>query len=136
MKNTSERARRDALAPEPKCLRISCVPLGWSRADLLDSLRKLDQSLEQWADGDDRLSLYPAPCGSTQTALLCSNRCTELQPADPTKPKYVPIHDKISGKLDILIDRNFYNLTPLNVPEGEIVAESVYPLSRGLLLGC
>jgi len=100
-----------------KCFRISGVPAYWTYDQLLEGLRSLDPSFPR----DHRLSLYPACCGPTQTALLNLDMCTEyFARLRPNKFNYA----KITG-VTVGIDDHFYNLTPLNKPKGEILAECV-----------
>jgi hypothetical protein len=99
------------------CFRISNVPPMWSEAELVRAFQSSDDSLDL-ATSQYRLSLYPACSGSSQTAILnlqCPGRSWNLQSNE----------DKLirrEGK-DIVMDRHFYGLTPLNTPEDEIVAE-------------
>jgi hypothetical protein len=104
---------------QPKCFRISGVPLTWSADDLFDAILAIDPSL---AHQNYRPSLYPACCSSTQTALLNLDPCTEhLQ-----QQNHLQVSATASRTAALLtIDSHFYNLTPLNVPEGEVVAELV-----------
>jgi hypothetical protein len=102
--------------PTPKCFRIANVPSDWSTAQLVHALRTIDSFLEQNLE----LSLYPACCGPTQTALLNLSTCTRyFQDLKPNEFNYVKT---LEGIL-LVIDSHFYNLTPLNTPEGYIIAE-------------
>jgi hypothetical protein len=99
------------------CFRISNVPPTWNEAELLQAFQTSDDSLDL-ATGQYRLSFHPACSGSSQTALLnvqCPRCSWNIQSNE----------DKLirSGGSDIVMDRHFYGLTPLNTPEGEIVAE-------------
>jgi hypothetical protein len=97
------------------CFRIANVPCTWSKERLITALLTVDPSL----DKTSQLSLYPACCGTTQTALLNQATCTEyFQTLKPNKYNYVKTSDGI-----LVIDSHFYDLTPLNNPKGEIVAE-------------
>ena len=102
----------------PVCFRISNVPPMWNEDDLLRAILSSDDSLDL-ATGQYQLSLYPACTGSSQMALLNvqSPGCSwNLQSNE----------DKLirrGGGSAIVMDRHFYGLTPLNTPEGEIVAE-------------
>jgi len=100
------------------CVRISGVPLNWNENDLFDVLEAIDPSLTH----TQRPSLYPACSDSTQTALLNLDYCPEyFQHA-----KYHQVPESTSRTAaHLAIDSNFYNLTPLNIPEGEIIAELV-----------
>ena len=99
------------------CFRISNVPPMWNEGDLLQAFQSSDDSLDL-ATGQYRLSFYPACSGSSRTALLNlqSPECSwNLQ---SNKDQLI----RREGS-DIVIDRHFHGLTPLNTPEGEIVAE-------------
>jgi hypothetical protein len=107
-------------SPGPKCFRIANVPSAWSKDDLFNSLREIDPSLEQGC----QLWLYPACYGSTQTALLNLRTCTEyFQRLNPNDFNYVSTSDET----DLVIDSTFYDLTPLNSPGDEVVAELALP---------
>lgn len=103
-----------------QCLRIQNVPLAWSEDDLLDCLRKAHPSLNS-LDADE-LSLYPA-CSSSapsQTALLNSEEpLAFFEPLKHNKCIYIPV----SRRTRLEVDSHFAALTPLNTPEGKIVAE-------------
>jgi hypothetical protein len=108
--------------PPPMCYRISSIPCSWNENDLFNALHASDLSLTRQGY---QLSLYPAcytlhpVCYTdTKTALLILDPCVEhLQ-----YPKHVLVSN---GTICLTIDSDFYSLTPLNVPEGEIVAELV-----------
>jgi len=107
-----------------KCFRIANVPSTWSYDHLLNSLRKIDPSLEQKDKYEYQLTLYPACYGSTQTALLNLHTCTEyFQKLKPDDFNFV----STPGRVDLVIDSHFYDLTPLNSPGDEVVAELVLP---------
>ena len=108
-------------AAKPKlasvCFRISNVPPTWNEGEILQAFQSSDGSLDQATD-QYRLSFYPACSGSSQTALLdlqCPGYLWNLQSNEDKL-----IHREGS---DIVMDRHFHGLTPLNTPEGEIVAE-------------
>jgi hypothetical protein len=103
------------------CVRISKVPKDWSAADLLDALQVTDPSLK---DTNHNISLYPACNGDTQTALLSlDTRGKTFKGLEPNKVTHVLVNAASGSAIDLEIDYRFYGLTPLNVPEGEIVAE-------------
>lgn len=109
-----------------QCLRIQNVPREWSQDDLLDYLRNLDTSLGNL--DASALSLYPACAGPTQTALLNPEEPLAYFMPLRTKPSmYLPVMSERPGRkvCHLEIDSHFSALTPLNAPEGEIVAESV-----------
>jgi len=107
---------------EPKCFRIANVPSSWSKDTLLTTLKWIDPFL---ADQNVKLSLYPACSYSiqTQVALINLRRCTEyfrLLKSDRFN------YEELSDGTLLVIDSHFYDLTPLNSPEGDIVAEFVH----------
>lgn len=104
----------------PMCFRIANVPSTWSETDLVEALNSISTgpSLEQTF----QLSLYPACCGYTQTALLSLATCTQyFQDLERNVVNHVKTPD---GTL-LAIDSHFYGMTPLNEPKDDIVAESV-----------
>jgi len=107
---------------KPKCFRIANVPPNWSHDNLLNSLQTIDPSLQQMDRDEYQLSLYPSCYGSTQTALLNLRHCTEyfrqLKLNDFNYPS-------ASSGAELVIDSHFYDLTPLNSPRDEVVAELV-----------
>jgi hypothetical protein len=107
-----------AAKPQPAvCFRISNVPPMWNKAELLQAFQSSDDSLDL-ATSQYRLSFYPACSGPSQTAILnlqYPGRSWNLQ---SNENKLI----RREGK-DIVVDRHFYGLTPLNTPEDEIVAE-------------
>jgi hypothetical protein len=107
--------------PTQKYFRIANVPPNWKQDDLLRFLEKIDPSLE--LKNEDRLSLYPACYGRTQTALLNLCSCTEFfQQLKSNGFSYV----RTPNWTDLVIDSHFYDLTLLYSPENEIVAELVW----------
>jgi len=103
----------------PKCFRISNVPSDWNEDMLFAALETIDPFLDRL---NLQLSLYPACCGASQTALLNLGVCTEyfLQLLSGSSN-----HISIPGKVVLVIDSEFYDLTPLNSPGDEVVAELV-----------
>jgi hypothetical protein len=107
-----------------KCFRIANVPSSWDTDKLLTTLKSIDPFL---GDQNVELSLYPACSDSIQTqiALLSLRNSTEyfrrLRPNDFN-------YEEISDGTVLVIDSHFYDLTPLNFPKGDIVAELVYQL--------
>ena len=98
----------------PVCFRISNVPPMWNEGDLRQAFHdSLGLATSQY-----QLSFYPACSGSSRTALLklqCPGSSCNLL---PNEDNLIRREDS-----DIVIDRHFHGLTPLNTPEGEIVAE-------------
>jgi len=107
---------------EPKCFRIANVPSSWSKDKLLTTLKSIDPFL---VSKNVELSLYPACSDSTQTqiALLNLRNCTEY--FRRLKSNDFNYKEALDGAL-LVIDSHFYDLTPLNSPEGDIVAEFVH----------
>jgi hypothetical protein len=93
------------------------VPSDWNEVKFLNILKQIDPFLEQ----NPQLSLYPACCGPTKTALLNLRACTAyFQNLKSNDFNYVTFEGTL-----LVIDSHFFDLTPLNTPEGEIYAESV-----------
>jgi hypothetical protein len=98
------------------CFRITNVPQEWNRKKLLDALMEVDPVLQHL---NFQISLYPCVDSSqTQTALLNLETCTEYF----VKSDHSNYLTMSNGTL-LVFDSHFYDLTPLNSPEGEIVAE-------------
>jgi len=115
------------LHPLPKCFRIRNIPQNWNEDDLQNTLKLFacDQCPTR------QLSLYPSCYDSTKTALLNLNACSKHLEL----PGYLLVRGSVDGTTPIylVIDSNFHNLTPLNDPKSEIVAEYVFPaLSKSL----
>jgi len=99
-------------------LRINGIPFNWTRDRLLAALGNVfsiypNQALD--------VSLYPGCVGTDQVALL------HLEG---------PQHNYMrtfSGPV-LSINHQFYGLTPLNAPEGDIVAESVTSIALDYLM--
>ncbi|KAF8530881.1 hypothetical protein BDD12DRAFT_914734 [Trichophaea hybrida] len=103
----------------PKCFRISGLPLSWSENDLFDALHDNDPSLTRQSY---RPSLYPACFGSKQTALLYLDPSTEHLHSH----NHLQVSESASRTATVLtIDSDFHNLTPLNDPKGDIVADVI-----------
>jgi hypothetical protein len=115
----------------PKCFRITNVPPGWNKDDLLESLQKCDPSLGHL---DVPVSLFPACWDkASQTALLNFKTCPPFfQRIGPDDTTHLSIKDEISDETVVLsVDCHFLDFTPLNKPEGDIVAEFVYYFAKG-----
>jgi len=105
------------------CFRISNVPEEWSKEKLLQILEQLEgPNSSDHPTG--RLWLYPACCDSSQTALWSCTQSRALHDLGLEKKKYIPLEEEDD---DLVIDRHFYGLTPLNTPDPEngIVADIV-----------
>ncbi|KAF8534445.1 hypothetical protein BDD12DRAFT_895913 [Trichophaea hybrida] len=103
--------------PQPKYFRISGVPSTWNEDDLFGALLTIVPSLTRQYY---RPSLYPACSRSTQTAVLNLGPFT----AHLQQQNHLEVSDPPS-KTYLQIDSDFYNLTPLNVPIGEVVADVI-----------
>jgi hypothetical protein len=119
---------RSASNPGPKCFRITNIPPEWSKDDLVESLRDIQPPLGHF---DGLVSLYSACCDTTsQTALLNLNTFPEFfQGIGPDDTKHLKVQcrgQSLDETVVLSVDSHFYHLTPLNKPEGEIVAELVY----------
>ena len=124
-KETSSTCR--APVPSPTCFRVSNIPSAWNEGDLLKWTQNLDPS---WKGDGYRISLYPSYHGTGQTALLNTKHCpATFSDIDRGKAKAITVKGEGSDKEVILsVDCDFYNLTPLNKPKGDIVAELAPPL--------
>jgi hypothetical protein len=109
--------------PRPKCFRIGNVPSTWSEDNLLNSLKEIDPSLECIRSNEYQLSLFPACQGTSKTAVLNLKTSTPyFEQLEPNDSSYY----KTSDGAFLVIDSHFHDLTPMNSPEGEIIAEFVF----------
>lgn len=117
MQPVQESSNIPALRQPTVCFRISNVPSTWGKDELVEAIQSLDEPLS--VSADYTLSLHPACHGSSQTALLELERLpNHLSSLRTNESKRIGRED-----LDLVVDRHFYGLTPLNTPEGGIVAE-------------
>ncbi|KAH0606842.1 uncharacterized protein H6S33_003676 [Morchella sextelata] len=93
--------------------RISGIPEDCDKDKLIDFLRKHDNSLK--IDLSD-LSLFPGCYSQKQVGVLRTKGIPESFQRIKPEGDYVSISGLSTG--GVTIDRNFYNLTPLNRPEG------------------
>jgi hypothetical protein len=114
---TSESGSRDHSDEKPpsKCFRISGIPSTWNEDDIFRALHSIDPSLN---DQKRPLWVYPGCFGSTRIALLQLNSSAEHQHLSIPESA-----DRTSAVLTI--DCHFHDLTPLNSPKGEVIAEFV-----------
>ena len=108
-----------AIATRTKCFRISGIPQDWKEHDLLGALQNIDPDLR---NQKSQLSLYPACCGSSQTALLELDPTKYFQSLGPNE-SYHPVSPPSKTEAVLTIDSDFYGLTPLNTPDKRIIAE-------------
>jgi hypothetical protein len=112
-----------AIATKTKCFRISGIPQDWKEDDLLGALQTIDPDLQ---NQESQLSLYPACCGSSQTALLELDTTKYFQSLGPNE-SYERISPPSKTQAVLTIDSDFYGLTPLNTPDKQIIAELAAP---------
>ena len=108
-----------SIATKTKCFRISGIPQDWKEHDLLGALQNIDPDLR---NQKSQLSLYPACCGSSQTALLELDPTKYFQSLGPNE-SYHPVSPPSKTEAVLTIDSDFYGLTPLNTPDKRIIAE-------------
>jgi hypothetical protein len=101
--------------------RISGIPTEWTDVGVIDALKSPAHAVIH--DGQyPRLSLYPACTGSTQTGLLKLENCVEF--LEKIKSDKIQLELSLEGKdATVDIDVDFYDLTPLNTPGNEHIAE-------------
>ena len=104
------------------CFRISGIPRDWKVDDLLGALQNIDPDL---GGKESRLSLYPACCDSSQTALIELDTTKYLQSLRPNEFTYERACPANKAEAVLAIDSHFNDLTPLNTPDERIIAESV-----------
>jgi hypothetical protein len=105
--------------------RISGIPVGWTELDVVVALKALEPTIVD-DDQHPRLFLYPACAGLTQTGLLKLENCLELR--ERIKSDKIKLEISVAGESAIVdIDCHFYDLTPLNTPGNEIIAEYIAP---------
>ncbi|KAF8537497.1 hypothetical protein BDD12DRAFT_982128, partial [Trichophaea hybrida] len=106
----------------PRCFRISGIPPNWKESNLLNALQGIDPSLQ---DREYQLSLHPACCGPTQTALLNLKSLSEYF-NNIKELKHELVSDTVNkAKVYLVLDCNMFGLTPLNTPEAETVADII-----------
>lgn len=134
--NTTENSLKTSALPSPICFRIRGIPPHWESEDVMEHLKnhmQIDSELD-WKAA--RLSgPFPSPFGDRQCALLNLDRCTDYlgtKFSDQNTKDYsvVEVNQKT---FHMVIDRHFYDLTPLNKPSLPIVAEYV---SLPIMLAC
>jgi len=103
-----------------KCFRISGIPQDWKEDDLLGALQTIDPDLQ---NQKSQLSLYPACCGFSQTALLELDPTKYFQSLGPNESTHIRVSPASKTETILTIDSHFYDLTPLNTPDEQIIAE-------------
>jgi hypothetical protein len=101
--------------------RISGIPGGWTEHDVVGALKSFEPTIID-DDQRPRLSVYPACSDVTQTGLLKLENCFEL--LKEVKSDNIQLELSVEEKDAIVdIDGHFYDLTPLNTPGNECIAE-------------
>ena len=113
---------------QPACLRISGIPPHWDRKRLEEELRTIDPEFDPM--GAEISGPFPDH-DSTQTALLNLSECTPYFTFEPKEEKH-EIIDENGQRIHLVLDRHFYDLTPLNRAEEPIKMELVTPKRRAL----
>jgi len=106
----------------PKYFRIANLPSDWNKDCLLTALETIDPCLK---GQNVQLSIYPG-CFNTKcrTALLNLSTCSAyFQFLKPNEFNYAQMPDETH----LVIDSHIDGFTPLNTPEGEIIAELLTP---------
>jgi hypothetical protein len=101
--------------------RISGIPRDWTEHDVVSALKSFSPTIID-DDQRPRLSAYPACSDVTQTGLLKLESCFGLL----KEIKSDNIHLELSAEEKdaiVDIDGHFYDLTPLNTPGNECIAE-------------
>jgi hypothetical protein len=111
-----------------KCFRISGIPQDWKEDDLLGALRTIDPDLR---NQESQLSLYPACCSSSQTALLELDTTKYFESLGPNG-SYERVSPPSKTEAVLTVDSDFYGLTPLNTPDKQIIAELAAPVSSDI----
>lgn len=103
--------------------RITGVPLGVNERDLRAALEALDPSLRS---ANYELKLYPSAEGRQTVLLHLMSPSQYFQALKDDEPNSA--HIRLGGGgagINIAIDSTFHELTELNAPTGNVVAEFV-----------
>jgi hypothetical protein len=101
--------------------RISGIPTGWTDVSVVRALKSLEPTVIH-DDQHPRLSLYPACGGLSLTGLLRLENCLEL--LEKVKSDKIQFELSVTGEnATVDIDGHFYDLTPLNTPGNDDIAE-------------
>ena len=111
-------------APKPACFRISGIPHSWNSSERLEvALQTIDPDFDPTAA--EVSGPFPDSYGSsTQTALLNLSKCTSYFTFEPSQEKHEVISEN-GRKVHLVLDKHFYDLTPLNRAEEPIKIELV-----------
>jgi len=116
----------------PTCFRISGIPSDWSTSHLKQKLQVIDPELN-FSDVD-LSGPFPSCCDSTHMALLHFDNCTAyFQRFKRNDETLVVIREDMpERKVRLIIDKHFYDLTPMNYPDEPIITELV----KSVLVTC
>ena len=103
------------------CFRVSGIPPLWDGERLEQALRTIDPEFDLM---DAEISGPFPDHDSTQTALLNLSGCTSYFTFDPNQEKHKIIYEG-DRKIHLVLDKHFYDLTPLNRAEEPIKMELV-----------
>jgi hypothetical protein len=112
---------KDQEASGPMFIRISGVPQDWTEEDVLKGLLEVGPTCTLQGQVS-KISLYPACCGTGQTGLLDMGKCRGLFENIKAGQFTCEIANQDSIAT-VVIDSHFDDLTPLNTPENDILAE-------------
>jgi hypothetical protein len=105
----------------PTLIRISGVPQDWTDKDVLNGLLAVKPPCILQGQVS-KLTLYPDCSGTRQTGLLSLDKCTEL--IEYNKPGGITLGiAKEDSRETVVLDSHFHDLTPLNTPGNDILAE-------------
>ncbi|RPB06314.1 hypothetical protein P167DRAFT_610160 [Morchella conica CCBAS932] len=124
--STQENVPQPSGLPSPICFRISGIPPHWDSKDVMDYLTNhIDRELD-WSTA--KLSgPFPSPFDDTQCALLGLDCCTNSLSTRFSHQHNVehPVVEVNRETFHMVIDRHFYDLTPMNKPTLPIVADVI-----------
>ncbi|KAI5847651.1 hypothetical protein DFP73DRAFT_348217 [Morchella snyderi] len=126
--NITENSLKTSALPSPICFRIRGIPPHWESEDVMEHLKSNMHVYNELDWKAARLSgPFPSPFGDSQCALLNLDRCTDHLGtifSDQKTEEYSVI--EVNQKtFHMVIDRHFYDLTPLNKPSLPIVADVI-----------
>ena len=105
---------------QPTCFRISGIPGDWNRKRLEKALREIDTEFDRL--GAEIYGPFPNSSDSTKTALLNVDKCTSYFTFKPDQEKQEVIREH-GQRVYLVLDKHFYDLTPLNRVVGDIEME-------------
>ena len=109
---------------QPTCFRISGIPSDWNSERLEEALRGIDTEFD--CLGAEIYGPFPNSLDLTNTALLNVNKCTSYFTFKPDQEKHEVIREH-GQKVYLVLDKHFYDLTPLSQADEEAEIESVNP---------